>query len=76
MDVKLTKKLKNQHLGFLVYISTGKLFLDFWDKPLEILSMPNIRRSPLLSIFQFRFRSIFYLLISGNDQPTSAITDA
>jgi hypothetical protein len=76
MDVKLTKKLKNQYVDFLVYISPGHFSLNFWEKPMEMLSMPNIRRSPLLSIFQFRFRSFFHLLISGKDQPNSAVTDA
>lgn len=76
MDVKLTKKLRNQYLDFLVYVSLGKFSLIFWQKPLEMLSMPNIRRSPLLSSFQSRFRSFFYLLISGKDQPNCAVTDA
>lgn len=75
MDVKLTKKLKNRHLDFLVYILPGCFSLNFWERPMEILSMPNIRRSPLLSSFQFRFRSFFYLLISGKDQPNSAATE-
>lgn len=75
MVVKLTKKLKNQHLDFLVYILPGHFSLNFWEKPLELISTPNIRRSLLLSSFQSRFRRFFHLLISGKDQPNSTVTE-
>ena len=69
MDVKLTKKLKSPYWDFLVHRLPDQLFHRLPEKLLDLLSMPNIRRSPLLSSFQLRFSFFYHSIITETEAP-------